>query len=54
MVSDMVDITSTTLPQVGAAIPRRGNRLSRGFWSLVMRLFGWRAVAAGQLMRLRH
>ena len=44
MVSDMVDITSTTLPQVGASIPRRGNRLSRGFWSLVMRLFGWRAV----------
>jgi len=29
---------------LGSAIPRRGNRLSRGFWSLVMRLFGWRAV----------
>lgn len=44
MVSDRVNIESTTLPQLGTAIPRRGNRLSRGFWSLVMRLFGWQAV----------
>ncbi|HRO24486.1 MAG TPA: hypothetical protein PLR07_09350, partial [Promineifilum sp.] len=44
MVSDRVNIESTTLPQLGTAIPRRGNRLSRGFWSLMMRLFGWQAV----------
>jgi 1-acyl-sn-glycerol-3-phosphate acyltransferase len=34
----------TTLPQLGENIPRRGNRLSRGFWGLVMRLLGWRVV----------
>ena len=40
MVSDMVDITSTTLPQVGASIPRRCNRLSPGVWRLVMSCVG--------------
>ncbi|MBP6015610.1 MAG: lysophospholipid acyltransferase family protein [Candidatus Promineofilum sp.] len=38
------EIALTTLPQLGAAVPRRGNQLSRAFWSFVMRLFGWRAV----------
>jgi len=37
-------LVETVLPELGTAIPRRGNRLSRGFWSLVMRLFGWRVV----------
>jgi 1-acyl-sn-glycerol-3-phosphate acyltransferase len=37
-------IALTTLPELGSSIPRRGNRLSRAFWTLVMRLFGWRAV----------
>jgi 1-acyl-sn-glycerol-3-phosphate acyltransferase len=37
-------LTYTTLPQLGQAVPRRGNRLSRGFWTLVMRLLGWRVV----------
>ncbi|MCA9865002.1 MAG: 1-acyl-sn-glycerol-3-phosphate acyltransferase [Anaerolineae bacterium] len=36
------EIAHTTLPQLGATIPQRGNRLSRAFWSFVMRLFGWR------------
>ncbi len=38
------EVAHTTLPQVGATVPRRGNRLSRAFWSFVMRLFGWQAV----------
>ncbi len=37
-------IANTTLPELGRDIPKRGNRLSRGFWTFVMRLFGWRAV----------
>lgn len=37
-------LVETVLPELGTAIPRRGNRLSRGFWSLVMRLFGWRVI----------
>lgn len=37
----------TTLPELGPSVPQRGNRLSRGFWTMVMRLFGWRVV--GQL-----
>lgn len=41
--SDSAEIPHTTLPRLGVHIPRRGNRLSRGFWGLVMRLFGWRA-----------
>lgn len=40
----------TILPQLGPNVPRRGNRLSRRFWSLVMRLFGWRVV--GQVPNL--
>lgn len=44
---DTVEIIETTIPELGTAIPRRGNRVSRAFWSLVMRLFGWRVV--GQL-----
>ena len=42
--SDIEPINFTTLPQLGAAVPRRGNRLSRAFWSLVLRLMGWRVV----------
>ena len=42
--SDIEPINYTTLPQLGAAVPRRGNRLSRAFWSLVLRLMGWRVV----------
>jgi len=34
----------TTLPELGPKIARRGNRLSRGFWTLVIRLLGWRVV----------
>lgn len=44
MLSGSAEIPYTTLPHLGTKIPRRGNRLSRGFWGLVMRLFGWRAV----------
>lgn len=42
--SDPDGFTHTTLPNLGTSIPRRGNRLSRGFWGMIMRLFGWRAV----------
>ena len=37
-------ITYTTLPRLGASIPRRGNRLSRGFFGAILRLLGWRAL----------
>lgn len=40
-------IVHTTLPTLGGSVPRRGNRLSRGFFALVMRLLGWRVE--GQL-----
>jgi 1-acyl-sn-glycerol-3-phosphate acyltransferase len=33
----------TAIPQLGAAIPRRGNTLSRAIGRFIMRLFGWRA-----------
>ena len=42
--SDPDGIPHTTLPNLGTNIPRRGNRLSRSFWGMIMRLFGWRAV----------
>lgn len=45
--SEIETITYTTLPHLGVDVPRRGNRLSRGFWTLVLRLMGWRVV--GQL-----
>ncbi len=35
-------IVHTTLPALGQSVPRRGNRLSRGFFALLMRLMGWR------------
>jgi 1-acyl-sn-glycerol-3-phosphate acyltransferase len=41
---DPDEITYTTLPELGPSVPRRGNRLSRGFWTFVLRLFGWRIV----------
>lgn len=44
ILSDIDSITHSTLPGLGANIPRRGNRLSRSFWGFVMRLFGWRVV----------
>ena len=34
----------TVLPNLGGSIPQRGNRLSRAFLTLMMRLFGWRVV----------
>jgi 1-acyl-sn-glycerol-3-phosphate acyltransferase len=37
-------IAYTALPAIGPAAPRRGNALSRGFITLLMRLFGWRIV----------
>lgn len=37
-------VSYTTLPELGAEIPHRGNRLSRAFFSFVMRLLGWRVV----------
>jgi len=40
-------IVHTTLPTLGSSVPRRGNRLSRAFFALVMRLLGWRVE--GQL-----
>lgn len=45
--SESETIPYTTLPHLGESVPHRGNRLSRGFWSLVLRLMGWRVV--GQL-----
>lgn len=42
MLSDSAEVPHTTLPRLGVHIPRRGNRLSRGFWGLVLRLLGWR------------
>lgn len=44
---DPQEIAHTPLPTLGASVPRRGNRLSRSFFALVMRLLGWRVV--GQL-----
>ena len=38
------ELAYTRLPTVGASIPRRGNRLTRGIMSFLMRLFGWRIV----------
>ncbi len=29
------------LPELGDAVPKRGNRFSRGFWRAVFRLAGW-------------
>lgn len=40
--SDPDAIVHTTIPTLGQSVPRRGNRLSRGFFTLVMRLLGWR------------
>lgn len=34
----------TDLPELGASIPRRGNRLTRFFFTLLLRLMGWRVV----------
>lgn len=44
IISNPDDVEYTALPALGTRVPQRGNRLSRGFWSLVLRLFGWRAV----------
>jgi 1-acyl-sn-glycerol-3-phosphate acyltransferase len=41
---DPEEVTYTTLPELGPSVPRRGNRLSRGFWTFFLRLFGWRIV----------
>lgn len=35
-------LTYTTIPELGPRVPRRGNRLTRGFFGGVMRLMGWR------------
>ena len=37
------EVGYTPISELGENIPRRGNRLSRGFWLFVLRLFGWRA-----------
>ena len=44
---DQQEIAHTTLPTLGPSVPRRGNRLSRSFFALVIRLMGWRVE--GQL-----
>ncbi len=41
------DLRQTELPALGASIPRRGNRLTRFLFTLLLRLMGWRIV--GQL-----
>jgi len=40
----VVDVRQTELPTMGANIPRRGNRLTRAFFTFFLRLFGWRVV----------
>lgn len=35
-------LTYTTVPEVGPNVPRRGNRLTRGFFYGIMRAMGWR------------
>ena len=42
--SPSTDIQQTELPKLGRSIPRRGNRLTRAFFTFLMRLFGWRVV----------
>ena len=42
--SHSTDVQQTELPRMGASIPRRGNRLTRAFFTFLMRLFGWRIV----------
>ena len=44
LLSDPENVEYAALPALGPHVPRRGNRLSRGFWMFVLRLFGWRAV----------
>lgn len=44
IISSPDEVDYTALPELGERVPRRGNRLSRGFWMFVLRLFGWRAV----------
>lgn len=44
IISNPDEVDYTALPELGERVPRRGNRLSRGFWMFVLRLFGWRAV----------
>jgi len=38
------DLRRTELPALGASIPRRGNRLTRFLFTLLLRLMGWRVV----------
>ena len=38
------DFRHTRLPAIGASVPRRGNRLSRGLMRFLLRLFGWCVV----------
>ena len=42
--SRSIDVHQVELPALGAGIPRRGNRLTRAFFTFLMRLFGWRVV----------
>lgn len=35
------EVHFTTLPDVGASVPRRGNRFSRWIFTTIMRLLGW-------------
>lgn len=37
-------IPTTTLPELGSEVPKRGNRLSRAFGRLIARLFGWQVL----------
>ena len=41
------DVRRTELPRLGESVPRRGNRLTRALFTLLMRLMGWRVI--GQL-----
>ncbi|HQF71189.1 MAG TPA: lysophospholipid acyltransferase family protein [Promineifilum sp.] len=45
--SSLDTLRRTELPTLGTSIPRRGNRLTRIFFTLLLRLMGWRVV--GQL-----
>lgn len=36
------DLHQTVVPEIGASVPRRGNRLTRALMTFLLRLFGWR------------